>query len=38
MEYFDLQVRNILLAEDAEPFLAENFVGQIKLMEELANA
>jgi predicted dehydrogenase len=38
MECFDLQVRRVLLADRAEPFAAGNFVGQIKLIEALANA
>jgi predicted dehydrogenase len=38
MECFDLQLRRILLADRAEPFAAHNFVGQIGLIEELANA
>jgi predicted dehydrogenase len=38
MECVDVQVRRILLADDREPFSAAHFVGQIKLMEALANA
>ncbi len=38
IECFDLQLRRILLAQDAEPFAVENFVGQIKLIEALTNA
>jgi predicted dehydrogenase len=38
IECFDLQLRRVLLGHDAEPFAAENFVGQIKLIEALANA
>jgi predicted dehydrogenase len=38
MECFDLQLRRILLKDRAEPFAAGNFVGQIKLIEALANA
>jgi predicted dehydrogenase len=38
MECVDLQVRRILLSEDAESFAVENFVGQIGLIEALANA
>jgi predicted dehydrogenase len=38
MECFELQVRRILLKDRAEPFAASNFVGQIGLIEALANA
>jgi predicted dehydrogenase len=38
IECLDLQLRRVLLAHDGEPFAAENFVGQIKLIEALANA
>jgi predicted dehydrogenase len=38
MECFDLQVRRVLLDDRAEPFAASNFIGQIKLIEALANA
>jgi predicted dehydrogenase len=38
MECVDLQVRRILLNQEAEMFEADNFVGQIKLIEALANA
>jgi predicted dehydrogenase len=38
MECVDLQVRRILLDQDADVFAVENFVGQIKLLEALANA
>lgn len=38
MECVDVQFRRILLADRAERLAAENFVGQIKLIETLANA
>jgi predicted dehydrogenase len=38
MECFDVQLRRILLADRAETFAAHNFLGQIKLIEALANA
>jgi predicted dehydrogenase len=38
MECLDVQLRAILLTDHAEPFTAENFVGQVKLIEALANA
>jgi predicted dehydrogenase len=38
MECVDLQVRRILLDQEADLFEAENFIGQIKLIEALANA
>lgn len=38
LECLDLQLRRVLLAHGAQPFAAENFVGQIKLIEALANA
>jgi predicted dehydrogenase len=38
MECVDLQVRRILLSKDAEPFAVENFIAQISLIEDLANA
>jgi predicted dehydrogenase len=38
MECLDVQLRSILLADHAESFAAENFIGQIKLLEALANA
>lgn len=37
LECFDLQLRRVLSGDRAEPFAVENFVGQIKLMEALAN-
>jgi predicted dehydrogenase len=38
LECFDLQLRRILCGDRAELFAVENFVGQIKLMENLSNA
>lgn len=38
MECFDIQFRRILLADRAGPMAAENFAGQIKLIETLTNA
>jgi predicted dehydrogenase len=38
LECFDLQLHRILTGDRPEPFAAESFVGQIKLMEALANA
>jgi predicted dehydrogenase len=38
MECFDLQLRRILLADRAETFAAHNFLGQVQLIEALANA
>jgi predicted dehydrogenase len=38
MECVDVQVRRILLGEEAERFAVQNFVGQINLIEALANA
>lgn len=38
LECFDLQLHRILTGSRAEPFAAENFLAQVKLMEALANA
>jgi predicted dehydrogenase len=38
LECFDVQLHRILTGDRPEPFAAENFVSQIKLMEALANA
>jgi predicted dehydrogenase len=38
IECFDLQMRRVLLGDHAQPFAAINFLGQIKLLEALANA
>jgi predicted dehydrogenase len=38
LECFDLQLRHVLTGNNAERFEAKNFIGQIKLMEALANA
>jgi predicted dehydrogenase len=38
IECFDLQVQRILLGDSPEPFAAENFLGQINLMEALVDA
>lgn len=38
LECFDLQLRRVLSKAHAEPYAAENFVGQVKLMETLVNS
>jgi predicted dehydrogenase len=38
MECFDLQVKSVLLSTDAATFEAQHFIGQIRLLEALADA
>jgi predicted dehydrogenase len=38
LECFDLQLRRVLLSDCDEDFAAENFIGQVKLLETLSGA